>query len=150
MPQRKNAHQGFLRLAITVAGTVWFWGCAPQPAPDSTESHDLSITPQLGYRQAQTAISMAHAAGVKIIGIPILPFRHSTKDVGTNWATAQAVNAWIRTPGNGYDAILDFEPVIGDPNDAGSLLSSMTCDHVHPNQAGYTPMANSIDLSIFR
>ena len=112
-------------------------------------SYDGALSADLiaAYR---TAISLAHAAGVKIIGIPILPFRHSAKDVGTNWATAQAVNAWIRTAGNGYDAILDFEPVIGDPNDPGSLLSSMTCDHVHPNQAGYTAMANSIDLSVFR
>jgi lysophospholipase L1-like esterase len=100
----------------------------------------------------QQAIAMAHAAGVKIIGIPILPFRNSVKDdiEHRNWATAQKVNDWIRTPGNGYDAIIDFEPVIGDPADKGSFLSSMTCDHVHPNQAGYTAMANSIDLSIFQ
>ena len=98
----------------------------------------------------QTAIGMAHAAGVKIIGIPILPFRHSVKDVDGNWATAQAVNAWVRTPGNGFDAIIDFEPVVGDPGDPGSLLGALTCDHVHPNQAGYTAMADAIDLSIFR
>jgi lysophospholipase L1-like esterase len=96
----------------------------------------------------QSAITQAHAAGVKVIGIPILPFRHSTKDVGTNWATAQTVNAWIRAPGH-FDAVIDFEPVVGDPGDPGSMKASLTCDHVHPNQAGYTAMANAIDLAIF-
>jgi lysophospholipase L1-like esterase len=101
------------------------------------------------YREA---IRMAHAAGVKIIGIPILPFRHSAKDVDNNWATAQAANVWIRTSAE-FDAIIDFEPVVGDPNDSGSLLSSLTCDHVHPNQDGYTAMANYVlnnKVSIFR
>jgi lysophospholipase L1-like esterase len=97
----------------------------------------------------QTAIGNAHGAGVKVIGIPILPFKNSVKDVGTNWATAQTVNAWIRSPGNGFDGIIDFEPVL-DPTHSGAITSSLTCDGVHPNQAGYTAMANAIDLSIFR
>ncbi len=96
----------------------------------------------------QTAIDQAHAAGVKAIGIPILPIRHSTKDVGNNEATREAVNTWIRTSG-AYDHVIDFEPVMADPADPLSLKASLTCDHVHPNQAGYRAMANSIDLAIF-
>jgi lysophospholipase L1-like esterase len=101
----------------------------------------------------QSAISQAHAAGVKVIGIPILPFRHSTKDdaAGKNWAAAQAVNAWIRAPGH-FDAVIDFEPIVGDTADPGSMKASMRCsdsDRVHPSQAGYTAMANAIDLAIF-
>ena len=98
----------------------------------------------------QDAIAAAHAAGVKLIGIPILPFKGSTKDVGTNWATAEAVNAWIRSPDSGFDAIIDFEPLLGDPDNPGKMKPSLTSDNVHPNQAGYTAMANAIDLSIFR
>ena len=98
--------------------------------------------------KVQTAIAQAHAAGVQAIGIPILPIRHSTKDVGNNEATREAVNAWIRTSG-AYDHVIDFEPVMADPADPLSLKASLTCDHVHPNQAGYRAMANSIDLSIF-
>ena len=96
----------------------------------------------------QSAIDLAHAAGVKVAGVPILPIRHSTKDVGTNEVTREAVNAWIRTSG-AYDRVIDFEPVMADPADPLSLKSSLTCDHVHPNGAGYKAMANSIDLTIF-
>lgn len=99
----------------------------------------------------QTAIRNAHAAGVKVIGIPILPFKGSVKDVGSNWETAQTVNDWIRSPGNGFDGIIDFEPVLGDPEHPGYLNPSLaTSDKVHPNQAGYSAMANAIDLSIFQ
>jgi lysophospholipase L1-like esterase len=98
----------------------------------------------------QAAITKVHAAGVKVIGIPILPFKGSVKDVGTNWATAQTVNAWMRAPRSGFDAVIDFEPVLGDPQNPGYLKASLTGDKVHPNQAGYTAMANAIDLSIFQ
>ncbi len=96
----------------------------------------------------QTAIAQAHAVGVRVAGIPILPIRHSAKDVGTNEATREAVNAWIRSSG-AFDAVIDFEPVMADPADPLSLRSSLTCDHVHPNQAGYRAMANSINLALF-
>jgi lysophospholipase L1-like esterase len=96
----------------------------------------------------QTAIAQAHAAGVGVIGVPLLPIKHSTKDVGNNEATREAVNTWIRTSG-AFDHVIDFEPVMADPADPLSLRSNLTCDHVHPNQAGYQAMANSIDLTLF-
>ena len=96
----------------------------------------------------QSAIAEAHAAGVGVIGVPILPIEHSIKDVGNAEATREAVNSWIRTSG-AFDHVLDFEPVLDDPADPLSLKSSLTCDHIHPNQAGYQAMLNSIDLSLF-
>lgn len=96
----------------------------------------------------ETAIAQVHAAGVGVIGVPLLPIEHSTKDVGNNEATREAVNDWIRTSG-AFDEIIDFDPVMADPADPLSLRSNLTCDHVHPNQAGYAAMANAIDLSLF-
>lgn len=103
------------------------------------------------------AIVKAHALGKRIIGIPILPFGHSSKDVGNNVQVAQAVNAWIRAHDKrlgasepSYDAVVDLESVLKDPTDAGWALSpQLTCDRVHPNQAGYSAMANAIPLNVF-
>jgi len=103
------------------------------------------------------AIAKAHAVGVKVIGIPILPFGRSTKDVGDNKSIAQDVNAWIRahdlryaTDEPGFDAVLDLEDIVKDPASPDwSLAPGLTCDGVHPNQTGYSAIANAIPLDIF-
>jgi lysophospholipase L1-like esterase len=104
------------------------------------------------------AIAKAHAAGKKIIGIPILPFGTSVKDVGDNTQVARDVNAWIRDHDQrnggvepGFDAVIDFEAVLVDPNaETWSLRPDLTCDNVHPNQAGYRAMAAAIPLDAFQ
>jgi lysophospholipase L1-like esterase len=103
------------------------------------------------------AIQKAHAAGKKIIGIPILPFGHSSKDVGDNVQVAQTVNAWIRAHDKregvaepSYDAIIDLESVLLDPTDPGwAIRPALTCDKVHPNQAGYSAIGKAIPLDAF-
>lgn len=103
------------------------------------------------------AILAVHAAGKRIVGIPILPFGHSIKDVGNNVQVAREVNDWIRAHDKrqgaaepSFDAVIDLEDVVKNPADPGwALLPEFTCDGVHPNQAGYTAIANAIPLAIF-
>ena len=45
-----------------------------------------------------------------------------------------AVNKWIRTSG-AFDAVIDFDKAVQD---------------LHPNDAGYHKMAESIDLKLFK
>ena len=92
-----------------------------------------------------------------IFGVPILPIGHSVKDVGNNKQTAQAVNQWIRNHDKrqgaaepSFDAVIDVEAAVKDASDpAWSLRSDLTCDHVHPNQAGYQAIAAAIPLALF-
>lgn len=96
-----------------------------------------------------TMVAQAHAAGIKVYGATLLPIGNSTKYTVANEATRQAVNAWIRTPGN-FDAVLDFEAVVKDPaTNPLRIKAAWTGDYVHPNSAGYSAIGNSIPLSLF-
>jgi lysophospholipase L1-like esterase len=102
------------------------------------------------YRQL---ISRAHARGIKVIGATITPcegveipgYYSEAKE-----AVRQTVNKWIRTSG-GFDGIIDFDSVVRDPGHPTRLLPKFASkDHLHPNDAGYKAMADSIDLDLFK
>ena len=47
--------------------------------------------------------------------------------------------------------MIDFDRVTRDPNEPKKLLAAFdSCDHLHPSDAGYTAMANAIDLDLFK
>jgi lysophospholipase L1-like esterase len=59
------------------------------------------------------------------------------------------VNTFIRTS-RAFDAVVDFDMVTRDPANPTQLLKAYNnTDHLHPNDAGYKAIAESIDLSIF-
>lgn len=97
-------------------------------------------------------IARAHANGIKIIGATITPF------VGSDYyhpgpateADRQAVNEWIRKPGN-FDGVIDFDSVVRDPQRPERLLPTFDCgDHLHPSLAGYAAMANAVPLDLLQ
>ena len=110
------------------------------------------VTPEkliVGYRKL---IARAHEHGIRIFGCTLLPFE-GVKFAGfysvPNEAIRQSVNAWIRTSA-AYDAVIDFDQVVRDPDHPTHLLSNYDSgDHIHPNDAGYRAMANAIDSSLF-
>ena len=62
----------------------------------------------------------------------------------------EAVNKWIRTSG-AFDGIFDFDAVVRDPDHPTRMLPKFASkDHLHPNDAGYKAMADSIDLNLFK
>jgi len=61
-----------------------------------------------------------------------------------------ALNAWITeyAHSKGYD-LIDFYAVLNDKSNPGHADRAFVFDGTHPNLAGYTAMANAIDLGIF-
>lgn len=91
-------------------------------------------------------IDRAHAHGIKVIGCTLTPYGNATDNVE---AMRQALNAFIRT-GGAFDAVVDFDKVIQDPNSPRQFKAGYNnTDKLHPNDAGYKAMADSIDLSMF-
>jgi len=103
----------------------------------------------------QDIISRVKAAGLKIIGVTIIP-RHNRPPSGTNtgWNDAKTairneVNHWIRYEAD-FDAILDFDEVVRDPNNPDLINPIYNCgDGIHPGPFGYFVMGHSIDLKLF-
>ena len=98
-------------------------------------------------------IERAHVRGVKVIGATILPFEGT---VFAGYFSAekevkrQAINAWIRT-GGAFDGLIDFDKTTRDPAHPGRVLPAYDGgDHLHPGDAGYKAMGESIDLKLFK
>ncbi len=94
-------------------------------------------------------IERAHVHGIKAIGATLLPYGGATYYSDKGEAIRQAVNKWIRTSG-AYDAVADFDAKLRDAQIPSQLNSAYYInDHLHPNDAGYRLMAETVDLSLF-
>jgi lysophospholipase L1-like esterase len=99
----------------------------------------------------QQIIARAHLHHLRIIGAALTPFEdtfHGTPLFGyySKEKVRQAVNRWIRESGV-YDGVDDFDAVVRDPANPKHIKPEFDSgDHLHPNDAGYVAMADSIDL----
>ncbi len=106
-----------------------------------------------GYQQI---VARAHAHGMRIVGATLTPF----EDAFHNWmplygfnspekeVKREALNKWIRTSG-AFDGVIDFDALTRDPANPKHLKPEFDSgDHLHPNDAGYKAMAESIDLKL--
>jgi lysophospholipase L1-like esterase len=98
----------------------------------------------------QNLIQQAHAAGVRIIGGTILPYKGNGYYNDSTEAIREAANTWIRTSG-AFDGVIDFAQAAADPADPTTLNPAFDSgDHLHPNEAGMQALANAVDLSLLK
>jgi len=109
------------------------------PISEAVSAEDLIA----GFKQV---IERAHERGVRVIGCTITPFNGT----GEKEAKRAAVNEWVRT-GGAFDGVIDFDKAVRDPEHPLQIQAAYDSgDHLHPGDAGYKAMGESIDLSLFR
>lgn len=128
-------------------------GWPDSPLTASTEPAPSAEDIIAGYRQL---IERAHMQGIRIFGATLTPFADTFAGGPLEGfynedkeAKRLAVNDWIRN-GGAFDGVIDFDAVVRDPENPAHIRAEYDSgDHLHPNDAGYEAMANSVDLAIF-
>jgi lysophospholipase L1-like esterase len=122
-------------------------GHAGTSAPKSQEVSAEDIIQ--GLKQM---IARSHEKGLEIFGGTLTPFEGT---VFPGYFTPEkevkrkAINEWIRTS-RAFDGVVDFDQAVRDPNHPDRMLPAYDGgDHLHPSDAGYKAMADSIPLSLF-
>ncbi|WP_347304587.1 SGNH/GDSL hydrolase family protein (plasmid) [Croceibacterium sp. TMG7-5b_MA50] len=89
-------------------------------------------------------LARAKAAGLKVIFGTLLPYEGAAYADAAGEQRRQAVNGWLRANAASFDGLIEFEPALGDPaNPAAMRAEYQTGDDLHPNDAGYTVMAQT-------
>lgn len=101
------------------------------------------------------AVNRLHAHGIPVIGATITPSGGADDGYGTAATDAKRrqVNHFIRTSGT-FDDAADFAAAVEDPRDPSRLKPEYATnsttggpgDKLHPGRAGFTAMANAVDL----
>ena len=124
-------------------------GTLTREKPVSAEEHRQLVADIIAaYRQM---IAAARERGIRVYGATILPYGASQyyHPNAENEADRQAINAWIRTPGN-FDGLIDFDAAMRDPNAPNRLRKDYDSgDGLHPSTAGYRAMGDMVPLSLF-
>ncbi|HEV7991409.1 MAG TPA: SGNH/GDSL hydrolase family protein [Gemmatimonadaceae bacterium] len=112
-------------------------------AQDGVTADDIIF----GYRQL---ITRAHDRGVVIFGATLTPAGPRASFTPALEERRAAVNRFVRTSGE-FDGVIDFDATTRDPANPLQFLPAYDSgDHLHPGDAGYRAMAESIDLTLFR
>ena len=117
-------------------------------ATDPAKPYDVVTAEDLIAGLSQLA-TRAHTHGIKVIGATLTPFVGAKYQSPAGEEMRQAINKWIRTT-NQLDGVIDFDKITTDPTHPGMFLPlDDSGDHLHPGDAGYKAMGESIDLNLF-
>jgi lysophospholipase L1-like esterase len=117
-------------------------------ATDPAKPYDVVTADDLIAGLTQLA-TRAHTHGIKVYGATLTPFVGAKYQSPAGEEMRQAINKWIRTT-NQFDGVIDFDKITTDPTHPGMfLILDDSGDHLHPGDAGYKAMGDSIDLNLF-
>lgn len=125
-------------------------GVLTREGPATPEQHAALVAQ--ATEALRQIVLRARARGIKAIGATILPFATSAtyRPPAETEAGRQAINAWIRAPGN-FDAVIDFDAAMRDPADPTRLDPAHDSgDGLHPSLDGYRAMAAAVPLELLR
>jgi lysophospholipase L1-like esterase len=112
---------------------------------------DTVTAPELTFVLGQM-IERAHAHGIKVLGATLTPYPGGPDAAlkEKELALEKAENEWIETSGR-FDGVIDFYTTTRDPEKTEKFLpADDSGDHLHPGDAGYKAMGESIDLKLFK
>jgi lysophospholipase L1-like esterase len=94
-------------------------------------------------------VARAHEHGIKVFGATLTPFKGAGYYTERGEQVRETLNSWIRTSGV-FDGFVDFDKATRNPTDPLVYAPAYDSgDHLHPGDAGYAAMADSIPLSLF-
>jgi len=111
-------------------------------------SEDANTTANQLISVFKSWIKKAHEKNIRIYGATITPFKGNSYYNQYSELCRKTVNAWIRS-GNNYDNVIDFDKSIRSTSDTTKIVSSYQNDGLHPTEADYVIMGQSIDLKLF-
>ena len=104
---------------------------------------------QLTWALQQIALR-AHAHGMKVYAATLTPYGGAGYQDAHGLTLREAENNFIRTSKD-FDGFIDFDKVTRDPAKPDAFLPLYDGgDHLHPGDAGYKAMGESIDLKLFQ